>query len=535
MQRFAARATSTALALILLAGCAAASPAPTPTPVFTPTPSLTPTATGTPTPTATPTPTITPTPLVTPDPWSDVRVPAGEKIPIALVSAFSGPAAEPFALLPDAARLAVEDYGPVHGFEVEVRTYDDQCDPEAVGLGSPMLADIGEIVGVVGGSCPAAAMQEMPLLEFAHVPVIVSAVDTPSLGLGAPSVFARTLLDRHAAAPGEVEGYFNVRDLPSYQAFLLDFETRVGTPPGDAGLILATTYDAVTIMLRALDQIAVVDTDSALVAGRQTLAQAIRATVAHEGVSGTITFTAEGERVPPVKPDPGGDIIVPRGQAIQVAVPYPAVYPLIPQAVAKAIEDFGPVQGFSVQPVLYDDVCDGVGPSAASEIVANRELAGIIGPVCYDAVFDHWREYDKARLVMLVTGTGDGTTRQGYESGGSFRFNRMLLPTYQIEALGLGDMTYINELEAVQAFYADFAAWSGVDPAEYEAYRHILAYTYDATFVLLTVLQERANPAPDGSLVIGRRAVSQGVRAIRITGITGKIGLDRYGDRLLSP
>ena len=66
---------------------------------------------------------------------------------------------------------------------------------------------------------------------------------------------------------------------------------------------LAYTYDAAMILLRAMDRVAVLRGDGALVIDRQALLDEVRGTAGYRGVTGAISLDSQGNRLP----DPDAD------------------------------------------------------------------------------------------------------------------------------------------------------------------------------------------------------------------------------------
>src|SRR5205085_9227459 len=76
-------------------------------------------------------------------------------------------------------------------------------------------------------------------------------------------------------------------------AFNRRFRDHTQRPPSTAFVL--QTYDAVTLLLRAVDAVASTETDGSLVIDRRALADAIRSR-AYSGLTGTIRFDANGDR-----------------------------------------------------------------------------------------------------------------------------------------------------------------------------------------------------------------------------------------------
>ena len=223
--------------------------------------------------------------------------------PYAIVVAYSAPqtgtGSALFNPLLQASQKAFEDHGPVHGFGVNLIPFNDNC-TEAGGaaVAQQIVAD-ERIVAVLGPVCSVAVRGALPLLEQAGVVMISGSATDPNLSPFGPSVFHRTLLDDDAV---HALGY------PSqiYIESELGVELWLGAFAAWGGELLETglnhyapyQYDAAGILLRALDQAAVLQSDGALVIDRAALRAAVRATAGYPGVTGPITFEADGDRSP---------------------------------------------------------------------------------------------------------------------------------------------------------------------------------------------------------------------------------------------
>jgi len=82
----------------------------------------------------------------------------------------------------------------------------------------------------------------------------------------------------------------------AYKEFAAKFKEKFGRDC--CAPYAAEAYDAAMILLKSIESVAVVDEKSQLIIPRQALAQAVRSTANYEGVSGTITFDENGDRVP---------------------------------------------------------------------------------------------------------------------------------------------------------------------------------------------------------------------------------------------
>ena len=86
--------------------------------------------------------------------------------------------------------------------------------------------------------------------------------------------------------------------LPLPQDFIADFRELHGHPPQDSAFV-AQYADAATILMDALAGAAVEQPDSSLSIGPGALRDGVRATFLQEGISGTVLFDDDGDRVLP--------------------------------------------------------------------------------------------------------------------------------------------------------------------------------------------------------------------------------------------
>ncbi len=77
---------------------------------------------------------------------------------------------------------AVEDYGTIHGFRVDLGVgLDDMCSPEGGMITGSLVIAEGDVVGVVGTNCSAAAAEASPLITSAGMVLISPSNTAPSL------------------------------------------------------------------------------------------------------------------------------------------------------------------------------------------------------------------------------------------------------------------------------------------------------------------------------------------------------------------
>ena len=111
-----------------------------------------------------------------------VTVEAGEAIQIRSLNAISGEVA--FLGIPNerAIRMAVEDYGQIHGHDVEVGAgLDDLCSAEGGQQAAQTIVSDEQVVGVIGTSCSGAASGAMPIISDAGLAMISASNTSPSL------------------------------------------------------------------------------------------------------------------------------------------------------------------------------------------------------------------------------------------------------------------------------------------------------------------------------------------------------------------
>ena len=102
-------------------------------------------------------------------------------------------------------------------------------------------------------------------------------------------------------------------------------------------------------------------------------------------------------------------------------------------------------------------------------------------------------------------------------------FNRVVIPDPFFVAFN----TSVQDLPSTQAWEADFAATYSRAPGEFAK------YSYDATILLLTNLEEVSSVDGGGNLVIDREELRTAVRTTtNFPAVTGPITLDALGTRV---
>ncbi len=117
-----------------------------------------------------------------PGPLGAVVVAPGDSIQIRSLQAISGPVAFLGVPIQRATMLAIQDYGPIEGFEVDMGTgLDDLCSAEGGQAAAQTIVSDEQVVGVIGTSCSGAAQAASPLVSDAGMVMISPANTSPSL------------------------------------------------------------------------------------------------------------------------------------------------------------------------------------------------------------------------------------------------------------------------------------------------------------------------------------------------------------------
>ena len=101
----------------------------------------------------------------------EVTVSAGDAIQIRSLNAISGDVA--FLGVPNenGIRMAVEDYGQIHGFDVDLGAgLDDLCSADGGQAAAQIIVADEQVIGVIGTSCSGAATAASPLISEAIFP-----------------------------------------------------------------------------------------------------------------------------------------------------------------------------------------------------------------------------------------------------------------------------------------------------------------------------------------------------------------------------
>jgi ABC-type branched-subunit amino acid transport system substrate-binding protein/Tol biopolymer transport system component len=231
------------------------------------------------------------------DPWGQVVVPPGDTIHIGLVADFSGAVSWLGPAEENAVQMAIEDQGPVKGFPVSVTIADGGCQSEMGTAAAQAMISDPLIAGVIGHTCSSSCGPGAAVYEGAHLVMISPSCTGPDLSGPGYQIFNRVAIREDQ---GGDERNMQPVNTGVYQDFARRYQERYGQSLDSEELAVyaAYAYDATGILLRAIEQVAIVDPSGSLVIGRQALANAVRATPGHQGVTGLISFDERGDRVP---------------------------------------------------------------------------------------------------------------------------------------------------------------------------------------------------------------------------------------------
>jgi branched-chain amino acid transport system substrate-binding protein len=117
-----------------------------------------------------------------PGPLGAVTVAPGDSIQIRSLQAITGPVAFLGVPIQRATMLAIQDFGAIEGFTVDMGTgLDDTCGPEGGQAAAQTIVSDEQVVGVIGTSCSGAAQAVSPLISDAGMVMISGANTSPSL------------------------------------------------------------------------------------------------------------------------------------------------------------------------------------------------------------------------------------------------------------------------------------------------------------------------------------------------------------------
>jgi len=111
-----------------------------------------------------------------------VRVEAGDAVQIRSLNAITGDSANFGLPIERAVVLAIEDYGQVRGFDVDLgATLDDLCSNDGGQAAAQTIVADSDVIGVIGTSCSGAAVAAAPLVTAAGMTMISGGNTSPAL------------------------------------------------------------------------------------------------------------------------------------------------------------------------------------------------------------------------------------------------------------------------------------------------------------------------------------------------------------------
>ena len=111
-----------------------------------------------------------------------VVVEGGDAVQIRSLNTITGDVAFFGLPIDRAARIAVNDYGPIHGFDVELgASLDDLCSNDGGQAAAQQIVADEDVVGVIGTSCSGAATAAAPLITGAGMVLISGGNTSPAL------------------------------------------------------------------------------------------------------------------------------------------------------------------------------------------------------------------------------------------------------------------------------------------------------------------------------------------------------------------
>ncbi|MCY3607477.1 MAG: branched-chain amino acid ABC transporter substrate-binding protein [Acidimicrobiaceae bacterium] len=111
-----------------------------------------------------------------------VEVAAGEAVQIRSLEALTGDYSIVGLAIDRATAMAVADYGPIHGFDVDLgASLDDLCSSDGGQAAAQAIVADADVVGVIGTSCSSAAIAAAPLVAAAGMVMISAGATSPAL------------------------------------------------------------------------------------------------------------------------------------------------------------------------------------------------------------------------------------------------------------------------------------------------------------------------------------------------------------------
>jgi phosphonate transport system substrate-binding protein len=232
--------------------------------------------------------------LTSPDagfvPTTDVVVQPGETINLAAAVNLTGPVTFIGEDAIRALQMAIEDHGPVEGFDVQFTEFDSACDFASGEQAALQVIQEPSIVGVIGHVCSSSVKGGAPIYEEAGLVMLSGSATMHTVPAYGPTIFNRTVFSDfdHDSAYWLDE----LRGQQSVQAWNYDFKARFGVEPRDFAILY---YDAARLLLERIEETAVLQGGELLI-NRAALAAAVRDTALRQSDSGCWSLGHNGSR-----------------------------------------------------------------------------------------------------------------------------------------------------------------------------------------------------------------------------------------------
>ncbi len=232
--------------------------------------------------------------LTSPDagfvPTTYVVVQPGETINLAASVDLTGPVTFIGDDAVRALQMAIEDHGPIEGFDVQFAEFDSACDFASGEQAALQVIQDPSIVGVIGHICSSSVKGGAPIYEEAGLVMLSGSATMQTVPAYGPTVFNRTIFSDfdHDSAYWLDE----LRGQQSVQAWNYDFGARFGLEPSNFAVLY---YDAARLLLERIEETAVLQGGELLI-NRAALAAAVRDTTVREADSGCWSLGDNGSR-----------------------------------------------------------------------------------------------------------------------------------------------------------------------------------------------------------------------------------------------
>jgi branched-chain amino acid transport system substrate-binding protein len=172
-------------------------------------------------------------------------------------------------------------------------------------LGGTVVAQEGITPGEMDYSAPLAAIadEEPELIYYGGYDSDAAVLATQMAGagledvifFGCDSTYGADYIDlAGAAAEGTFSTWVPIPESAAFEQFKADYEAAYGDEQGRLSPFGPHAYDAMVALIEAIEEVAV-ERGSSLIIPRKALADAVRATSNHQGLTGTITCSEVGE------------------------------------------------------------------------------------------------------------------------------------------------------------------------------------------------------------------------------------------------